>query len=289
MAGKVIFLTGLSGIGKNAAAKPVVDSRPNWTNANFSDIMLELALSKHLVERKDELSIIPISAQKKLQSQTFKKLKSMAKKSDLIINTHAVIPIPNGVYPGLPEEHVKMFRKFQVMFVNITLPADKMDVLVARKMRSRGTELFTSNHNHVDFEQKLANIGKKIDDKIVLFHIMALEDDDNGKNSMEISIGGLPYRVEANFGNLTLFEPKRNRAEYSAEQLVVLDTQARNYLTCASFALAAPIKTIYFLDGGKAQAQGEFLALVDSLDAIKERGWRQMIKDFARSIGKRMF
>jgi adenylate kinase len=105
-AGKLVIVTGVPGVGKTTVLSSAIDickkRGMDVKHVNYGDVMLDLAMAKGLVKDRDEMRTLPIKEQINLQLKAAKKICFIAKKSNVILDTHMFIRTPNGYMPGIP-------------------------------------------------------------------------------------------------------------------------------------------------------------------------------------------
>jgi adenylate kinase len=105
-AGKLVIVTGVPGVGKTTVLTSTIDICKERgikvEHINYGDVMLETAMSKKLVKDRDEMRRLPIREQISLQLIAAKKIRAVAEKSNVILDTHMFIRTPSGYMPGIP-------------------------------------------------------------------------------------------------------------------------------------------------------------------------------------------
>lgn len=100
---KIVILTGIPGSGKTSIMTEALamlsrEKKPT-ISVNFGDVMLETAGVKH----RDEMRKLPQEKQVENQKKAAEKIAKMAKKENVIVDTHCTIKTPSGYLCGLPE------------------------------------------------------------------------------------------------------------------------------------------------------------------------------------------
>ncbi len=101
----MIILVGIPGCGKSSILNEIVRRCPNVHVINYGDKMLDQAGLKD----RDQLRKLSMEKQKVLGIAAAKKISSEAK-GITIVDTHALIRTPEGYFPGLPEEVLKILK-----------------------------------------------------------------------------------------------------------------------------------------------------------------------------------
>lgn len=109
---KRVVLVGIPGVGKTTLLTRLVEilrSRNIGVSVNsFGTLMLETAQESG-IQNRDELRKLPISRQQDLQKTAAEKL-SRLDDDVVIVDTHAFISSPEGYYPGLPEQVLRIIK-----------------------------------------------------------------------------------------------------------------------------------------------------------------------------------
>ena len=94
----IVIITGIPGVGKTTVINGA-KKHYDFNIVNFGDVMLEHAKREGLVKHRDELRMLPIKTQRNIQAESAKKIKHM---ENTCVDTHCVVPTPDGFLPGLP-------------------------------------------------------------------------------------------------------------------------------------------------------------------------------------------
>ena len=104
--GKLVIVTGVPGVGKTTVLTSAIDicseRGVDVKHVNYGDMMLEEATAKGLVKDRDEMRRLPVKEQISLQLMAAKKIRSLAEKSNVMLDTHMFIRTPDGYMPGIP-------------------------------------------------------------------------------------------------------------------------------------------------------------------------------------------
>jgi adenylate kinase len=104
--GKLVIVTGVPGVGKTTVLTSAIaickERGVDVKQVNYGDVMLGAAIAKGLVKDRDEMRRLPAKEQKGLQLMAAKKIRSVAEKSNVILDTHMFIRTPDGYMPGIP-------------------------------------------------------------------------------------------------------------------------------------------------------------------------------------------
>ncbi|MGC8630846.1 MAG: adenylate kinase [Thermoprotei archaeon] len=136
MAGKVIVVVGVPGVGKttviNEAVRQGKEAGLQFQVLNFGDVMLELALSQGLVENRDEIRKLKVDTQIALQAEAARNIAKRAVTLSVILDTHAIIKTSEGYWPGLPEPVVRALHPNHIVVVE----ADP-EAIIARRVKDQ--------------------------------------------------------------------------------------------------------------------------------------------------------
>lgn len=102
---QIVVLTGIPGSGKTTVTRKAIEKLEarghRLRMVTYSDIMLDEALKRGLVQIRDEIRKLAPQKQRELQSIAARVIADMATTS-LVVDTHATMRTPKGYLPGLP-------------------------------------------------------------------------------------------------------------------------------------------------------------------------------------------
>lgn len=102
---QIVVLTGIPGSGKTTVTRNAIEKLEarghRLRMVTYSDIMLDEALKRGLVQIRDEIRKLAPQRQRELQSIAARVIADMATTS-LVVDTHATMRTPKGYLPGLP-------------------------------------------------------------------------------------------------------------------------------------------------------------------------------------------
>ena len=139
---RVVIATGVPGVGKTTVTSKAVEMLKEKgfkvKVANFGDYMFKVASERGWVQHRDEMRKLNLSQQRELQALAAKAIIEDAKKElgddgVLIIDTHAAINTPTGVWPGLPKHVIENLNP-AIIFVIEASPEE----IVARQKGDKG-------------------------------------------------------------------------------------------------------------------------------------------------------
>ncbi|WP_449463135.1 adenylate kinase [Tardisphaera miroshnichenkoae] len=137
MAGKVVVVVGVPGVGKTTVLNEVVrqakEAGIQLTVLNFGDVMFELATSQGLVEDRDQIRKLRVDTQIALQAEAAREIARRAASGSIILDTHAIIKTNEGYWPGLPEPVIRALHPNHIVVVE----ADP-EAIVARRAKDQG-------------------------------------------------------------------------------------------------------------------------------------------------------
>lgn len=99
--GEVVIVTGIPGTGKTTVLDGALQHTKGWKVVNYGSLMFEVAQQKKIAKHRDELRKLPQKKQIELQEMAAKKISEMAKKDNILIDTHNTIKTPRGFLPGI--------------------------------------------------------------------------------------------------------------------------------------------------------------------------------------------
>ena len=109
----VVVVTGIPGVGKTTVMKKAAKGM-DIEFVTFGTVMEEIAKETGLVKDRDEMRKMTLKQQKDLQIKTAEKV---AKKENVIVDTHCTIKTPKGYMPGLPEWVIKKLNPTAIVIV----------------------------------------------------------------------------------------------------------------------------------------------------------------------------
>jgi len=100
-------LTGIPGTGKTTTARRALEMLKAegvvYDMITYGDIMFDIAKSKNLVTDRDQMRKLAPDQQKDIQKEAAKKISSLSRSKNVLVDTHCTISTPRGYLPGLPE------------------------------------------------------------------------------------------------------------------------------------------------------------------------------------------
>ncbi|MFH1520651.1 MAG: adenylate kinase [Candidatus Micrarchaeota archaeon] len=119
----MIIVMGLPGAGKTTVLKGL---KTDYTILNYGDLMLEIEKEHFGVKDRDDMRKLSIEKQKQAQKMVYEKLSK--ENGKIILDTHCSINTPNGFFPGLPFDYLKMLKVDAIVLVT----ADPKEVAARR-------------------------------------------------------------------------------------------------------------------------------------------------------------
>ncbi len=104
--GKVAVITGVPGSGKTTVLREVVKVLESigvrYQVVNYGDVMFRIMSERLGVKHRDEMRKIETGVYREIQREAGREIASMARTSNVIVDTHCLVKKPEGYYPGLP-------------------------------------------------------------------------------------------------------------------------------------------------------------------------------------------
>jgi adenylate kinase len=148
---KLIILVGIPGVGKTSLLTNIVDRLKNDKKSvsviSFGTLMFDVAKDNG-VSNRDELRRLPIKRQQELQKIAAEKISTL-NQDIVIVDTHAFISSPEGYYPGLPDNVLKIIKPTH--FISVSA---KPEEIYSRRLKDE-----TRNRDKIT----LANVKKELD------------------------------------------------------------------------------------------------------------------------------
>jgi adenylate kinase len=116
---KVVVVVGLPGAGKSTvlsiASEKLRERGYAVRVVNFGDFMLSYLLQRGVVRSRDEIRKLPLATQRELQESAARAIREELERTPGerfvgIVDTHAVIRTPVGIWPGLPLNVLRELR-----------------------------------------------------------------------------------------------------------------------------------------------------------------------------------
>lgn len=101
----MIIVMGLPGAGKTTVLKGL---KTDYKIKNMGDLMFEVEKEKYGIKNRDEMRTIPVEKQKEVQKEVYENLSTESGK--FILDTHCSVNTPQGYYPGLPFEYLRLLK-----------------------------------------------------------------------------------------------------------------------------------------------------------------------------------
>lgn len=111
-----IIVTGVPGVGKTTVMEAAAKAA-DLTVVVYGTEMFEVAKAKGLVEDRDEMRKLDPEVQKEIQKAA---AENIAKKGDVIVDTHCSIATPKGFLPGLPAWVLENLQPSAIVLVEAT-------------------------------------------------------------------------------------------------------------------------------------------------------------------------
>lgn len=118
------IVAGIPGAGKTTVLNEVI-KKAGIEVINYGDVMFEMA-KKEGIKDRDEMRKLPYEKQRELQR---KAAEEIAKKDNVIIDTHCTIKTPYGYLPGLPYDVLQILKPERIILIE----ADVDEILQRRK------------------------------------------------------------------------------------------------------------------------------------------------------------
>ena len=118
------IVDGIPGAGKTTVLNEVI-KKAGIEVINYGDVMFEMA-KKEGIKDRDGMRKLPYEKQRELQR---KAAEEIAKKDNVIVDTHCTIKTPYGYLPGLPYDVLQILKPERIILIE----ADVEEILQRRK------------------------------------------------------------------------------------------------------------------------------------------------------------
>ena len=142
-----IIIAGIAGVGKTTVLKKLLE-KFDIEIVNFGDVMFEMAG----VKNRDEMRKLPYERQLELQKKAAEKI---AKKENIIIDTHSTIKTPYGYLPGLPYDVLKILNPKRIILIE----ASPEEILARRKKDEGIRERDVESIEEIEMHQLMNRIA----------------------------------------------------------------------------------------------------------------------------------
>ncbi|MFN4133871.1 MAG: adenylate kinase [Candidatus Hadarchaeales archaeon] len=103
---RVVVITGVPGSGKSTvvgrALEELRKESIEYAVMNYGDVMLELMKEKEGITHRDDMRKVPTQRYREIQREAGRRIASVAKEKNVLVDTHCLVKKPEGYYPGLP-------------------------------------------------------------------------------------------------------------------------------------------------------------------------------------------
>ncbi|OYT33741.1 MAG: adenylate kinase [Candidatus Aenigmarchaeota archaeon ex4484_52] len=148
---KTIIIMGVPGCGKTSVLELAIKKLKNkYKIVNYGTLMFEILKTKKLVKTRDEMRKLNEKIQSNAQKQTAEKIKKLAKKQNIIIDTHCSIQTKNSYLIGLPENILKILNPDQIILVESS-PKEIFDRRAKDETRVRDND----SVEKINFQQEI--------------------------------------------------------------------------------------------------------------------------------------
>lgn len=109
----VAVIFGIQGVGKSSIAKGVVAERKDFTRIHWGEYSLAAAKEDGLANDIDEVRMLPVRDQKKLQLRVSRNIANLFdedRTKNYLIETHAALKTRQGYIPGFTPEILAMLK-----------------------------------------------------------------------------------------------------------------------------------------------------------------------------------
>jgi adenylate kinase len=149
-------IAGIPGAGKTTVVTKALEKvERKYQLVTYGTVMFEIASARGLVKDRDEMRKLPQDVQKDVQKKAAEKIHDMAKKADVILDTHCTIKTPRGFISGLP---LRILEKLEPdLFVLVE--TDPKEIIMRRegdKSRVRDAETAEDLQVHQDINRMAA-------------------------------------------------------------------------------------------------------------------------------------
>jgi len=157
MGSNIVVIAGVPGAGKTSVLNAVHEKlAPRFEIISFGDEMLNLCMTKELVDNRDDMRKLSLYTQRKLQIEVSKIISD--KQGNILLDTHCAIKTPVGYIIGLTEPMIEVLKPVAVVLID----AHEVEIQGRRKLDSerpgRASEESDDIHEHKIINRVFASI-----------------------------------------------------------------------------------------------------------------------------------
>jgi len=145
---------GVPGCGKTSVMELAVKKlKEKYSVVTFGTLMFEILMKQKKVKTRDEMRKLSDKVQSDIQKQTAQKIAEMAKKENVIVDTHCSIKTPKGYLIGMPENILKKIAPSQIILVESSAKE-----IYERRMKDDTRARDDDSVEKIDFQQEINRI-----------------------------------------------------------------------------------------------------------------------------------
>ncbi|WP_048149433.1 adenylate kinase [Palaeococcus ferrophilus] len=163
----VVVITGIPGVGKSTITRRAMErARVEYRLLNFGDLMFEEAVKQGLVKHRDEMRKLSLDVQKKLQLRAAEKIREIAEKEPVILDTHCTIRTPLGYLLGFPKDVIKTINPNFIVIIE-AFPSEILGRRLRDLKRDRDVETEEQIKRHQDLNRAAAIVYAMYSDALI--------------------------------------------------------------------------------------------------------------------------
>lgn len=146
-----VIVTGIPGVGKTTVMEAAA-KRAEMEIAVYGSVMFDVAVQEGLVEHRDEMRRLDPEVQKRVQRTAAERI---ARRGDVVVDTHCSIKTPKGYLPGLPAWVLEALQPSTIVLVEAT-PEEIQARRVGDESRVRDVDSVEAIAEHQEYNRRFA-------------------------------------------------------------------------------------------------------------------------------------
>lgn len=148
---KTAIIMGIPGCGKTSIIELALKKlKGTYEVINFGTLMFSMLKEKKIVKTRDEMRKLKEQIQMDAQEKAAKKIAELAKKQNIIVDTHCSIQTPKGYVVGLPEQVLKKISPDQIILIEAS-----SEEIFKRRIKDNTRVRDTDSVEKIEFHQQI--------------------------------------------------------------------------------------------------------------------------------------
>ncbi len=153
---KCVVVTGIPGVGKSTVLNTALaKAETKFQVVNFGDKMFEIAKRENLVSSRDEMRKLEPEVQKRIQRLAARAIAEIAKRENVVVDTHCTIKTPRGFLPGLPSWVLEELKPARIVLIEAS-PEEIRERRAGDETRQRDEDTLEEIELHQSMNRAMA-------------------------------------------------------------------------------------------------------------------------------------